>query len=224
MIFANVSTFRDPVIAAAKLTMDISPLPDPVMAAMKMLAVLGGVTLGAIAFDLLARLIHRRFSSKPTPRPAKILMRILGGALLGGLVWLWVFSSGQGGFGGSGGGWWPFGQGGHKGPPGDANATVKDKAPPGKGKAEPLPIHILGGQRVVDERFYVIDTDPPRTWSEAQTAILDRQHKNPDLKEIEIFIYTDSVDRENPAVTALEKWARGVGLTPKLTQPDRKAP
>lgn len=204
-------------------------MPDPVMQAIKLLAVIGGITIGAIAFDLLLRLIVRRFTSKSVPRPARILTRIAGGALLGGLVWLWVFGSGQGGFGGSGGGYWPFGQGGAgKGDGGgadkDKGGADKDKQTTVKGKVDPLQVHILGGKRVINDRFYVIESESPRTLSETRDAIRERKSKQQGLKEIEILIYTDSVDRDNPAVTELEKWVRDQDLTPKLTLPDRKAP
>lgn len=203
---------------------DASSLSGPVMMAIKLLAVVGGVAVGAIFFDLLARGLARWFLAKTLPRPAKIMTRIFGGGLVGGLIFLWMFAGGDGGFGGSGGGWMPFGQGGGKGNTNANSSGGKDKESKGKGSAEPLRIHVLGGKRVVDQRFYVIDNEQPRTLSELRSILLDRQHKNPDWKEIEILIYTDSVDRDNPAVTDVEKFARENGLTPKLSQPDRKAP
>ena len=94
-------------------------VPDLGLLVVQVLAVVGGVAVGAagsgLFLKLMARLVVRQ---KNVPRLVLAGARVAGGIAAGLLVWAWVFSpGGQGGMGGSGGGWWPFGQGGGKGDP-----------------------------------------------------------------------------------------------------------
>ena len=77
---------------------------------MKWLAVAGGAAVGAVLFGLLGKGLNKVLTRRPASRPVMLLTRGLGAVLVGALVWGWVFGLGSpGGFGGTGGGWWPFG-------------------------------------------------------------------------------------------------------------------
>src|SRR5213082_2515815 len=89
-------------------------VPDLGMLVVQVLAVVGGVAVGAAGCGLFLKMMARfTLGQKNVPRPVMTATRALGGLAAGLLVWAWVFNvGGQGGMGGSGGGWWPFGQGG----------------------------------------------------------------------------------------------------------------
>lgn len=201
----------------------------------QLLAVVGGAAIGAVGCGLFlkvtARVVVRQ---KNVPRPVMRATHALGGLAAGLLVWAWVFSvGGQGGMGGSGGGWWPFGQGGGKGSavakqPADKDATPQKKTepptePPRTG-SDVVQVMMLGGTRVRDQRFYVLDHEAPRTWDELRQALAERKKQNPQLRDIQVVIYKDSVDRDNPAVTELTRWAKENGFTPSVAFLDQNLP
>ena len=143
--------------------------------------------------------------------------RILGGLALGLLIWVWVFSAGEGGLGGSGGGWWPFGQGGGKG--NVAEKPAEPVPPPKRARRAAADSRIRGspfaGRRGVhDQRFYVLDHDPPRNLAELTKAVEQRKQARPALDRLDILIYKDSVDHRNPAVTELVRWRRSTAFRP----------
>jgi hypothetical protein len=73
-----------------------------------------------------------------------------------------------------------------------------------------LRIDILGGTRVKQERFYVLEGNTePLTLSEVRKAIQARRQEpeQPPLKGIVVLIYGTSVARDHPAVKNLVKWA-----------------
>jgi hypothetical protein len=90
-----------------------------------------------------------------------------------------------------------------------------------------LRIEILGGARVKDERFYLLEGEnDPRTLTEIRKAIHARrqaQDKTP-LKGIVIMVYGSSVARDHPAVKTLVKWAEGNGLSVTFPRIDGTAP
>jgi hypothetical protein len=141
-------------------------------------------------------------------------------------MWLAVNFGGTG-FGiGSGGG---SGQGtGHGAGVKDAtgkdhkDATEKDKE--AKPPETSVSITVLGGERVKEQKFYVIGRDEPRNRKELEQAILDKKQKDSALKAVEILLYTDSVPKDSEAVTDLEEWAKKVGLTPKVVMVEKKLP
>src|SRR4051794_7417814 len=91
-------------------------IPDVGLFLVKVLAVIGGAAVGAFAFPRFSGLLVRFVTRQKLPPRVAAAFRVLGGLAVGLLVWTWVFSvGGEGGMGGSGGGWWPFGQGGGKG-------------------------------------------------------------------------------------------------------------
>jgi hypothetical protein len=101
----------------------------------------------------------------------------------------------------------------------DHAATQKKPAAP-----TVLRVHLLGGPRVQERRFYVIDHQPPRTWDELLDAIAQQRKQEPGLDTIEIVIHPDSVDRETDAVRRLETWAREHNLRTTMSFPSDKAP
>lgn len=205
---------------------------------LKVLAVLGGVSVGGVGAGLLLRGLARLLTRKPVPQPALRLVQGLGAVALGIGVWLWVYGQGGGGFGWGG----RFGAGGAgqgKGEGEGKNAqtvavtpsTAKETpAPPSK--TEPpgavlLRIEMLGGQRVQEQRFYRLVGDlQPRSLAELRQAVEERRKdaQKPPVKGIEIIIYEDSVAKDHPAVRDLEQWAREHELIVSLSFPEREAP
>lgn len=199
-------------------------IPDLGMLIVKCLAVLGGTAVGAYGGGLFIKLAARFFRQKPPPKVVR-LTRMMGGLALGLLVYAWVFGSGgEGGMGGAGGGWWPFGQKGGKGnvvaKPGETSTTTPEPSVTNTG-VESLTVTMLGGERVLEQRFYLIGSDPPRNLPAVRDVISARTKQNANLKQLDIVIYKDSVDRDNPAVTVLVQWARDNGLTPRISFVDR---
>jgi hypothetical protein len=156
---------------------------------------------------------------------------LIGGAALGGIVmWLAINQTGGTGFG--------FGPGGGPGKgPGDGTAqkdgVTKDnkdsKADADKDKNPKSPdatvsVVVLGGERVKEQRFYVLGSDAPRTRADLEKVLQEQRSKNPSLRELEIVLYTDSVPKDSEAVTDLEGWARKQGMTPKVKLVDKAAP
>lgn len=194
---------------------------------LKILSVLGGAVLGAIFIRLLVGLLVRAFTRKQIPRPIKSVLSTLGGIAGALAVFLWVFGPGGGGGFGWGGGWGLFGQSGtgagqHTGP-----ATTGGSGPPdtrGTPGAGTVQVHMLGGNRVVDDRFYVLAGEPPRTLPELQQVLIERRQLRPELQELEIVIHQDSVADRTPAVEQLKSWAKANGWILKLSFPPTKAP
>lgn len=154
---------------------------------------------------------------------------LVSGAAIGGLImWFAVGHSGGGGFGLGGGGTKDKGPGDgavqkdskdHKDTKGE---TEKDRnVKPGETTATVI---VLGGERVKEQRFYVLGRDMPRTLKDLEAVLQEQKSKNAALKELEIVLYSNSVARDSEAVTELEEWARGHGLTTKLKLEDRPLP
>jgi hypothetical protein len=193
---------------------------------MKLGAVLGGAVLGALGTRLVVALLVRLLTRRRMPRTLLNFFSALGAVVVGLLVWLWLFgASGSGGFGG-GGGWWPFGgAGGGAGNNGAGGPTQRGPGDTALRTVErSAKINMLGGQRVQDNRFYVLEMDRPRTLTELKETLLQLRRDNPSLTEIEIVIYEDSVEQDGPAVRELVQWVEANGLKHKLSFPGTKAP
>jgi hypothetical protein len=145
-------------------------------------------------------------------------------ALLGGVVmWLALAHSGGSGFG--------FGSHGKDKDKGTSDTAHKDSRDKGetdkdhsKKTETTLTVTVLGGERVLEQRFYVLGTDAPRNRLEIEKAILDKTKADPSLKALEILLYNDSVPKDSEAVTELVEWAKRNELTPKVTLVDKRAP
>ena len=156
-----------------------------------MLAIAGGVAVGALGCGWFVKMVVRLVTGQKVPQRILTGFRILGGLTMGFLIWTWVFSvGGEGGMGGSGAGWWPFGQGGGKGaaverPVADTPPAQKKEAEPVPAKTEVLAVQLLGGARVKEQRFYVLENRPPLNLSELQRIIEERK---PSLGRLDILI------------------------------------
>ncbi|HLJ95769.1 MAG TPA: hypothetical protein VKU02_21515 [Gemmataceae bacterium] len=208
------------------------------MQILKGLAVVGGAAVGWLGCGFLLRLIVWLSLQRSTPRKVLVPIRALGGLTLGLAVWVWAFASG--GRGPGLGGW--FGSGQTGGPsasaptepgPTSTPATQPETArppvpePPLAQASDTLRIEILGGARVKDERFYLLEGEKePRTLTELRKIIQARRQEpdKPPLRGIVILIYAASVARDHPAVKTLVKWAEGNGLSVTFPPPDGAAP
>jgi hypothetical protein len=204
------------------------------MLLMKLLAVAGGAVLGGAIAGTGARWLTRFTIRKQAPRTFVLSSRIVGCALAGIGVWLWAFGAGGSGFGfGTGG----LGSGGENyvgyqpvkeedKAPSDTQPEQKPVDKPGANGLSVARVQMLGGTRVQQDRFYVVDEQPqPVTLPELRELLATRkkQEKDP-LKVVEIVVYEDSVDKEHPAVLDLEKWANGNGLQVTISFPQGKRP
>ena len=91
----------------------------------KMLAIVGGAALGAVAAGLLIQALARLLGGQKVPRGGLIVIRLLGAVTAGWLVALLVLGGSGSGMGGTGG-WSLFGTGDGKGAAEKADAKTKD--------------------------------------------------------------------------------------------------
>jgi hypothetical protein len=190
------------------------------MQILKGLAVAGGAAIGWLGSGWSLRLIVRLSLLRATPPRVLLPIRALGALALGFAVWTWAFSSGGSGPGAGG----LFGTGDTGGqqtgtgtePTAERETMlVKPEIEPGSAQ-ESLRIEILGGARVKDERFYLLEGEnEPRTLTEIRKAIQARRYQQdqPALKGIVVLVYGSSVARDHPAVKTLVKWAEANGLS-----------
>jgi hypothetical protein len=181
---------------------------------LKVAAVVVGVVVGGLTGRILAGVIGSRRARLPL---------VAGGAALGGLV-LWLAVTHVGGGGG-------FGLGGGAGlGSGASTATGQSpERPPPRDTAKEknqrhVRIALLGGKRVRDQRFYIVDKDPPRSWDELLEVLAERRRQPGGLKSIDIVIYLDSVDKDTPAVQDLVQWAKDNKLQFTMSFPQEDAP
>jgi hypothetical protein len=206
---------------------------DLQMFLLRCFAVAGGAGIGLVGGGWALRFFWRVLLHRPAPPRLLALARLLGMVILGVLVYLWVFGGGDTSGLGGGGGWWPFGGrgGGGSGSQTTGPSTAKQAAtatrqqekqpePATPDAAHVLKVRLLGGKEVVAQRFYKVEGEAQAmTWTELLAFLEKRRKQDPALKEIDLLLYEDSVDRDNPAVTQLEDWARRNGLTPRLVFP-----
>jgi hypothetical protein len=204
--------------------MTIFGMFDVAMFGLKLLALAGGFGIGAVFSGLLLRGLSRLVMVRTVPRLVLRLVQGLGGGTLGVAVWIWAFGSGGSGLGGSGD--FRFSGAELRGPEGskvEAPAPTNESSP----AATTMRIELLGGPRVHNERFYLVNGDSkPCSLAEVRQRI--RTHLSspdqPSLKSVELVIYEDSVAQDHPAVEDLAKWARQQDLSVMLTFPKRLAP
>jgi hypothetical protein len=196
------------------------------MQALKFLAVAGGAAVGWVGCGALFRLVARLSVGRPVPRPMMLVVRSLGAVALGLAVWAWVFGTGGSGFG-TGTGLGLGGQGGQ---------GTEVEAPPEPRPLEPAPgpaekekagisvlrIEMLGGARVREQRFYLLEgSTQPMTLDELRARLREPKSGGV-LKGIEIVIYEDSVAQDHPAVRDLERWAKQHDLTVRIVLSPRE--
>ncbi len=203
---------------------------DVQMLVIKGLAVAGGAAVGYFLGGWFLWLVGRLFFFRKVPPRAVGTVRLLSMIALGMLVYLWVFGNSTAGGLGGGGGWWPFGgKAGQGDNAGTASTTEPVQKPPEERTEEPakaleqgrtLQIRMLGGDRVIEQRFYQVEGQASAlNWLALRKLLEQQASEEPPLKGIEIVLFKDSVDRDNPAVTQVENWARDKGLTSKIVLP-----
>jgi hypothetical protein len=180
----------------------------------KILAVIGSAAGGGLGLGLLAQLLLRVVTVRKPPRWSVQVIRLLGGAICGWLVALWLFGGGGAGIGGTGG--MGFGSGTGQG---DGKKTAESGKKNGGSAETPsgqtLHIEVLGRAALPEsdiqaERWYRIETkEGPRllTFAEIKEAIEKRQQEQPRLARIEIVLYKDSPDEHVLIVSQLRTWA-----------------
>jgi hypothetical protein len=186
----------------------------------RVLAVIGGGVGGGLSLGLLAQLLMRVVTLHKPPRWSLMVIRLLGGAIAGWLVALWLFGDGGLGIGGSGG--MGFGSGAGNSAKEKTIAThekdhqekqsLTDHQTPDD---ETLRIEVLGNDALSEEdiraeRWYRIATNEGRqvlTFAEVKKTVEKRQHEQPPLRSIKIVLYKDSPDRRVKRVEQLKSWA-----------------
>jgi len=185
----------------------------------KVLAIVGGAGLGGLVIGMLAGIIVKTVARRPAPRLVKNLVRLLGAVAAGLAVYLFVFGPGGGGLGGLG---WGLGGGdggttghGHSTQSGPVGTRQEQTSAPATAPArdQVLAIEMLGGARVKDNRFYLVEGEKePATLEELRKLLEKRLQTQPPLKAIDIVIREDSVSELDPAVKNLRLLAEQLGL------------
>ncbi len=163
-------------------------------------------------------IISRLFFQKPVPRAVESLSRIVGTVALA-LLAFYLIPIGPGGWGS---GWGPGGGGnGGKngtgkgastpGDGGDGNKTGGPADGPKTGK-KILEIEIVTRKHYVEgsKRFYLINKEGPAQTIGEVRKFLDKTKG--DWRQIDIILYSDSANEEDPAVTDLRNVAQEFGL------------
>jgi hypothetical protein len=193
-------------------------MPSVVGWLVKILSVIGGAAIGALAVGFAARRLGKWVGMRDARAPALNALRVLGAVAGGWVVWLVVFGPGSGPFGGGGGSFFgSHGQGEGSGKTGASSAVATAKSASPQTFVAPrhaaLRITILGGARVANERFYLVEGEKePRTLAELKTVLKEQQQKA-GVMAVELLIYENSVARNHPAVKELEQWAQQSDLT-----------
>jgi hypothetical protein len=190
----------------------------PLQMVLRVILVVGGIVVGALASGILFSLIASIFFKQPAPRSMRRFVQVLGAVALGLAAWKMPFGLGGNGEGfGSGFGLGGEARTGTDTASGEASRAEEEKS--SRSEADTLRIEMLGGQRVQSERFYLLEGEnEPKTLAELRKAIQARQQQEkPPLKGIEIIVHEHSVAQSHPAVRDLERWARQKDLAVTLT-------
>src|SRR5581483_1789018 len=107
---------------------------DVQMLVIKGFAVAGGAAVGYVVSGWIIQLLGRLAFHRKVPLRVVAVIRLLGMAALGILVYLWVFGNSTAGGLGGGGGWWPFG-----GKAGQGDKTGPNSSTPEQPKADEQP-------------------------------------------------------------------------------------
>lgn len=201
---------------------------------LRALAVAGGALVGGLLVGLLTQLLCRLLTARKVPPSALRFVRVLGGAVFGVLVALWVFGSGSGsgwGFGG-GGGPGPGNGGEHSGkdqPPKDQPSTDRpqpaDRPPTKDGEPVPKPtalqIEVLAGTGPQPQgRYYKVEGErEPKTLEEIATMLPALQKQNPALEKVVVVLYESSPDRDTAVVQGLLRVVKDNHLTHDVSSP-----
>ncbi len=192
----------------------------------KVLAVAGGVLVGAVGSGLLLQLLVRFATTARAPRWAVRVVRVLGGIIVGWLVFLFVFgySGGSGGglFGGGGPG---TAKGGGAGTTARAETTAKEAAASTEGrkadKERTLRVEVLVDPRANAPGFRVEGRQGLLSLAELQSFV---KQQSPGVKRLEIVLYRNSPDRDSGPVKELLAWCGREGIETSTDTPAVDAP
>jgi hypothetical protein len=202
------------------------------------LAVAGGAAVGWVTAGLVTKLLGRLVSRRPVPRPALLLVRLLGAAALGLAVYLVVFGTGGSGWGIGGPGWGIGGNGkpgnhaatqgptGRESPATPARPSTRENlSPPASNTVR---VHIIPSKLYserMDQRFYRIEGDSEyRTLPDVAERIEQRRSKDPALNVVEIITFRNSIAEREGLVTKLAQRLQQPGLTVKTYEVAADAP
>lgn len=188
-----------------------------------LLMALGGGLLGAVATGMACIAAFKAVRVKKIPSRLTLLFSLLGGCIVGWLVWAWA--AGTGGYGPGPGGGVVGGTAANKG--GLPTPPPTGPVPTPRESAATLRIAIVRSKDYQgDSKVYLVDGRPPaRNLNETLEVIKERQKKQPDLKTIEVVIYQDSMAAETRGLVAdLEEPVRPLGLTVKTHKPGTPSP
>ncbi|WP_439621501.1 hypothetical protein [Gemmata sp.] len=180
-----------------------------------LLLIAGGFLVGYVFGGVLAWAVGRYAFKRKDTYNFKAVGRPVGGAVLALIVALTVLT-GRGkpiGDGGDGKGTASTDPSGRTGPPVAPPDAKADPKAPSKVEIKPadvtLRVTVLGGEDVVNERFYQLDDDrTPRTFGDLKTAITERRKGEKGKVVVAIlFPAKNALPREHPAVAQVAKWA-----------------
>ncbi len=196
----------------------------------KVLAVAGGVLVGAVGSGLLLQLLVRLTTTGRVPKGVLRVVRVLGAVAGGLLVALFVFNSG-GGPGGGGWGW--FGGGAGSGgtakvttaPEGPtARETVREERTTGREAAGTVRVEVLIDRKDNATAFRPDGKPELLSLADLEKYVRGRREEPAPPRRLELVIYPNSPDRDSGPVKELLAWARREGLETSIDTPSTPAP
>lgn len=205
-----------------------------------LLAIAGGFLIGYVGmyYGLPAFLNTATARLVKLPNWLRQIMSLLSGVLVAWLISLLVFGAGGAGWGLGGSG---TSDGKSTGKDGGTNgvSTVRETAPEGKGTGRDgdrpddatLAVEVLnyaGGQFIADSHRYRLKGDPELKTLEEIEAAVDQQLRESSgkgqLKQLEIWVYLNSPDKDTLPVKELLNLGKRKGLTTTVTLPQTQSP
>ena len=194
-----------------------------------LLAIVGGAAVGAFGSGLLAQGLTRWMTMKSLPRLPTMVVRGLGGVVLGLLTAMWVWQGGSWGPGGPGGaGNAGVGNGDATDPNKDVAAVSPDDAkdkdktapqdenppPPGSVlRLEVLTDQAAGAEAVRQQRFFRVQGEKELMDQAALRELIGKRMKgDPPLQRLDIVTRPDSPDKSSARVEQIRLWASDSGL------------
>lgn len=192
----------------------------------KLLAILGGATVGAFVLGYLVRVFLTMLTGRQLPRWGHKIVQLGGAILFGTLTALWVYGGGGDGVGGPGGN--AMGSGSDEA---IVHKDVKDPKPVDKKPTESdhIAIEILGPHVTGDDSrlFHQVGEDRRTFYTEAEIKekVRKRKEAKPPLKTVIVILYADSPDEMAGPPRLLKAWLRAdQNLQVTISKRDENAP